>query len=84
MCISNIKNNVGVKQQKFRGGGGGVCVWIIYIYIRCITKIVVLVSKPVRGRSRATKLPCYIYIITYMYYLNHIVPSPLSVYQSMC
>ena len=28
----------------------------IYIYI---TKIVVLVSEPVRGRSRATELPCY-------------------------
>ena len=27
----------------------------IYIYI---TKIVVLVSEPVRGRSRATELPC--------------------------
>ena len=25
-----------------------------------ITKIVVLVSEPVRGRSRATELPCYI------------------------
>ena len=24
-----------------------------------ITKIVVLVSEPVRGRSRATELPCY-------------------------
>ena len=30
----------------------------IYIYI---TKIVVLVSEPVRGRSRATELPCYIF-----------------------
>ena len=29
----------------------------IYIYI---TKIVVLVSEPVRGRSRATELPCCI------------------------
>ena len=29
----------------------------IYIYIY-ITKIVVLVSEPVRGRSRATELPC--------------------------
>ena len=28
----------------------------IYIYI---TKIGVLVSEPVRGRSRATKLPCF-------------------------
>ena len=28
----------------------------IYIYI---TKIVVLVSEPVRGRSRATELPCF-------------------------
>ena len=26
-----------------------------------ITKIVVLVSEPVRGRSRATKLPCFNY-----------------------
>ena len=30
----------------------------IYIYI---TKIVVLVSEPVRGRSRATELPCLMY-----------------------
>ena len=28
------------------------------IYIQYITKIVVLVSEPVRGRSRATELPC--------------------------
>ena len=28
----------------------------IYIYI---TKIVVLVSEPVRGRSRVTELPCF-------------------------
>ena len=28
-----------------------------------IAKIVVLVSEPVRGRSRATELPCYIYIL---------------------
>ena len=31
------------------------------IYIQYITKIVVLVSEPVRGRSRATELPCYSY-----------------------
>ena len=30
------------------------------IYIYGITKIVVLVSEPVRGRSRATELPCCI------------------------
>ena len=30
-----------------------------------ITKIVVLVSEPVRGRSRATELPCYKLILTY-------------------
>ena len=30
-------------------------IYIQYIYI---TKIVVLVSEPVRGRSRATELPC--------------------------
>ena len=30
------------------------------IYIQYITKIVVLVSEPVRGRSRATELPCFI------------------------
>ena len=29
------------------------------IYIQYITKIVVLVSEPVRGRSRATELPCF-------------------------
>ena len=27
-----------------------------------ITKIVVLVSEPVHGRSRATELPCYIHV----------------------
>ena len=31
-------------------------IYIQYIYI---TNIVVLVSEPVRGRSRATELPCY-------------------------
>ena len=30
----------------------------IYIYL---TKIVVLVFEPVRGRSRATELPCFMY-----------------------
>ena len=34
---------------------GTVAIYIQYIYI---TKIVVLVSEPVRGRSRATELPC--------------------------
>ena len=34
---------------------GTVGIYIQYIYI---TKIVVLVSEPVRGRSRATELPC--------------------------
>ena len=37
----------------------------IYIYIYkyiYITKIVVLVSEPVRGRSRATELPCLKYV----------------------
>ena len=34
-----------------------VGIYIQYIYI---TKIVVLVSEPVRGRSRATELPCCI------------------------
>ena len=37
----------------------------IYIYI---TKIVVLVSEPVRGRSRATELPCY--ILFDIYYID--------------
>ena len=36
---------------------GTVGIYIQYIYI---TKIVVLVSDPVRGRSRATELPCYL------------------------
>ena len=34
-----------------------------------ITKIVVLVSEPVRGRSWATELPCfygYVYMFVYM------------------
>ena len=35
----------------------------IYIYI---TKIVVLVFEPVRGRSRATELPCYTYVCSVM------------------
>ena len=34
---------------------GTVGIYIQYIYI---TKIVVLFSEPVRGRSRATELPC--------------------------
>ena len=34
--------------------------YLIYIYI---TKIVVLVSEPVRGRSRATELPCFKFIL---------------------
>ena len=37
---------------------GNLCPIYIYIYT-CITQIVVLVSEPVRGRSRATELPCY-------------------------
>ena len=36
-----------------------------------ITKIVVLVSEPVRGRSRATELPCY----TWFYLHLHTVCS---------
>ena len=35
---------------------GTVGIYIQYIYI---TQIVVLVSEPVRGRSRATELPCF-------------------------
>ena len=31
-----------------------------------ITTIVVLVSEPVRGRSRATELPCYTYVCSVM------------------
>ena len=34
-----------------------------------ITKIVVLVSEPVRGRSRATELPCFPY---FPYFFNMI------------
>ena len=34
-----------------------VGIYIQYIYI---TKIVVLVSEPVRGRSRANELPCFL------------------------
>ena len=37
----------------------------IYIYIY-ITKIVVLVFEPVRGRSRATELPCCTYVSSVM------------------
>ena len=37
----------------------------IYINI-FITKIVVLVSESVRGRSRATELPCYIKELIYV------------------
>ena len=32
------------------------------LYPIYITKIVVLVSEPVRGRSRATELPCSMYV----------------------
>ena len=39
---------------------GTVGIYIQYIYI---TKIVVLVSEPVRGRSRATELPCFYHIL---------------------
>ena len=45
----------------------------IYIYI---TKIVVLVSEPVRGRSRVTELPCFLYIIVYS--------CIIYVYRAMC
>ena len=34
-----------------------------------ITKIVVLVSEPVRGRSRATELPCFQYFMFYSRFL---------------
>ena len=44
----------------------------IYIYI---TKIVVLVSEPVRGRSRATELPCCFMILRYCYYTTQNVSS---------
>ena len=36
-----------------------------------ITKIVVLVSEPVRGRSRATELPCFLKIGCHGNTLNH-------------
>ena len=42
----------------------------IYIYI---AKIVVLVSEPVRGRSRATELPCF-----YLIFLMYLVSSGFS------
>ena len=44
----------------------------IYIYI---TKIVVLVSEPVRGRSRATELPCLsmIWSIYYQFPLKVVI-----------
>ena len=41
-------------------------IYIQYIYI---TKIVVLVSEPVRGRSRATELPCC--EIVFIFCLRH-------------
>ena len=40
---------------------GTVGIYIQYMYT---TKIVVLVSEPVRGRSRATELACLYYSIT--------------------
>ena len=47
----------------------GIYIQYIYMYI---TKIVVLVSEPVRVRSRATALPCYCNIpdalITYKFF----------------
>ena len=35
-----------------------------------ITKIVVLVSEPVRGRSRATELPCYVIFSPFLLYVT--------------
>ena len=40
-----------------------------------ITKIVVLVSEPVRGRSRATELPCYTSIPKYLVRRGTLDPS---------
>ena len=44
-----------------------------------ITKIVVLVSEPVRGRSRATELSCYVLYI-YMIICPVIVGSCCMIY----
>ena len=43
---------------------GTVGIYIQYIYI---TKIVVLVSEPVRGRSRATELPCLFFFSYFLF-----------------
>ena len=43
-------------EKKFSGGGGG----------EVSTKIVVLVSEPVGGRSRVTELPCYLSITLFI------------------
>ena len=40
--------------SRYRDSGN---LYPIYIYI---TKIVMLVSEPVHGRSRATELPCFV------------------------
>ena len=42
-----------------------------------ITKIVVLVSEPVRGRSRATELPCFKYVRTPIYLLYFFLSCPV-------
>ena len=61
-------------------------IYIQYIYI---TKIVVLVSEPVRGRSRATELPCcgidfctvYIYMyVNYLMFKLLFIPVDVHVY----
>ena len=50
---------------------GTVGIYIQYIYI---TKIVVLVSEPVRGRSRATELISYWWLILGVSKLLFVVP----------
>ena len=57
VILSNVQTEANWKVVSPDSRLGTVGIYIQYIYI---TKIVVLVSEPVRGRSRATELPCSI------------------------
>ena len=63
MLFSTLKKNIetpppSIRPSRFVYWLNGR--WFLQIVDRdSITKIVVLVSEPVRGRSRATELPCF-------------------------
>ena len=45
-----------------------------------ITKIVVLVSEPVRGRSRATELPCYYGSLVILFFIHAKIMTVVFLY----